>query len=134
MRIRVTMYYKPFPGMTKKQKKREGGATDMRGNPLYSLEEYLMGDAEYVSLARDHLGGPPGKDPRFRTYGTRVRIPQIDGLMGWDYIDFRLVDTGDDFHGAKKLVKAGAEPIDVCRQKPLIFPATEGLMTLEFDD
>src|SRR4051794_12677918 len=88
MRIRVTMYYKPFPGMTKRQKKREGGATDMMGNPLYSLEEYLMGDAEYVSVARDHLAGPPGKDPRFRTYGTRVRIPEIDGLMGWDYIDF----------------------------------------------
>ena len=60
-------------------------------------------------------------------------IPEIQGLMGWDYIEFRLVDTGGSFHGKKKLVRvAGVEPIDICRQKPLIFPSTEGLMTLKF--
>jgi hypothetical protein len=133
MLIHVTMYYKPFAGMTEKQKKMEGGATDARGNPLCSLEDYLSGDAEYVSLARDYLAGPPGGDKRFVKYGTRVRIPQIEGLMGWDYIEFRLVDTGGHFFGKGKVIKVnGAEPIDVCRSKPLIFARTEGLMTLEF--
>jgi hypothetical protein len=133
MRIYATMYYKPFPGMSDAEKKLEGGATDMKGNPLYSLEEYLMGDADYVSVARDHLAGPPASDSRFRVYGTRIVIPEIQGLMGWDYIEFRLVDTGGNFHGKKKLVRvAGVEPIDICRQKPLIFPRTEGLMTLKF--
>src|SRR5262245_57576818 len=107
MRIRVTMYYKPFAGMTDKQKRLEGGGTDMRGNPLHSLEEYLMGDADFVSVARDFRGGPPGNDKRFREYGRRFRIPQIDGLMGWDYIDFRFVDTGDHFTGATKVVVGG---------------------------
>src|SRR6266545_2766424 len=78
MLIHVTMYYKPYAGMSEKQKKMEGGATDARGNPLCSLEEYLSGDAEYVSLARDYLAGPPGGDKRFVKYGTRVRIAPID--------------------------------------------------------
>lgn len=135
MRIHVTMYYKPYAGMSGKEKKMEGGPTDAAGKPLRSLEEYLMGDAEYVSLARDYLAGPPGGDNRFTKYGTKVRIPEIEGLMGWGYIEFRLVDTVGHFFGKGKVTKVrGAEPIDICRSKPLIFPRTEGLMTLEFGE
>lgn len=133
MKIYATMYYKPYPGMTERQKRMEGGATDHKGNPLHSLEEYLSGDADFVSLARDYLAGPPGNDARFRKYGTKVRIPAIEGLMGWPYIDFRLVDTGGRFYGKGKILRArGTEPIDICRSKPLIFARTEGQMELEF--
>ncbi len=51
--------------MSEKAKKMEGGPTDAAGKPLWSLEEYLEGSAEYVSLARDYLAGPPGNDKRF---------------------------------------------------------------------
>jgi hypothetical protein len=133
MRIYVTMYYKPYPGMSAQEQRMEGGPTDAAGHPLYSLEEYLLGDADYVSVARDYLAGPPGGDRRFRTYGTQVRIPAIEGMIGWNYIDFRLVDTGGRFYGKGKVIKArGAEPIDICRSKPLIFGRTEGLMRLDF--
>ena len=127
MRVYATMYYKPFAGMSSAVKKLEGGATDMNGNPLYSLEEYLMGDADYVSIARDHLAGPPASDSRFRDYGTRIVIPEIQGLMGWDYIEFRLVDTGGSFHGKKKLLRvAGVEPIDICRPEAPDLPEDGG--------
>jgi hypothetical protein len=76
MRINVTQYYKPYAGMSAKQKAMEGGPTDAAGKPLHSLEDYLQGKAKYVSLARDYLGGLPGGDPRFRKYGTKVRIPE----------------------------------------------------------
>lgn len=133
MKIAVTMYYKPFEGMTEKQSRMEGGANDARGKPLSSLEEYLDGKARYVSLARDYLAGPPGGDKRFGTYGTVVRIPEVERMVGRDYIEFRLVDTGGHFFGKGKVVKTkGAEPIDLCRSKPLRYPRTEGLMNLEF--
>jgi hypothetical protein len=133
MRIRVTMYYKPWTGMTEKQKKMEGGATDRRGIALRSLEEFMTGSAEYVSLACDSRGGPPGNDRRFSVYGTKVRIPEVDQLVGKS-VEFRLVDTGGHFLGRGKVVKsADAEPIDLCRSKPLFnHLRTEGLMTLEF--
>jgi len=92
--------------MSEKAKKMEGGPTDAAGKPLWSLEEYLEGSAEYVSLARDYLAGPPDNDKRFAKYGTVVRIPEIEGIMGWDYIEFRLVDTGGHFFGKGKVVKA----------------------------
>lgn len=133
MLIRVTMYYKPFKGMTRKEAKMEGGPTDRMGRPLHSLEDFMDGKASWVSLSCDSLGGPPGSDPRFRVYGTKVRIPEVEKLMGGRSIEFRLVDTGDHFRGADKVVKLkGAEPIDLCRTKPLHFHATEGQMTLEF--
>jgi hypothetical protein len=133
VRIKVTMYFKPFAGMTDKQKKMEGGPTDPMRKPLCSLEDYLKGEAAYVSLARDYLGGPPGGDARFRKYGTKVRIREVEALVGRANIEFRLVDTGGHFYGRGKVVKVkGAEPIDLCRSKPLQHPRTEGLMTLEF--
>jgi len=133
MNIKVTMYFKPFKGMSKKQAKMEGGPTDQRGKPLQSLEEFMDGAVSWVSLSRDDLGGPPGSDSRFTVYGTKVRIPEVEKLMGRDLIEFRLVDTGGHFRGEGKVVKAtGAEPIDLCRTKPLRFASTEGLMTLEF--
>src|SRR5437879_1622764 len=127
------MYYKPWSGMSQKQKQMEGGATDRRGNRLCSLEEFLAKEMDYVSLACDKLGGPPGSDPRFRVYGTKVRIPEVDALVGRP-VEFRLVDTGGHFFGKGKVIKApDAEPIDLCRSKPLYQNLrTEGLMTLEF--
>jgi hypothetical protein len=127
------MYFKPWVGMTEKQKKMEGGATDRMGKPLRSLEEYLTGAAEYVSLACDKLGGPPGSDKRFRVYGTKVRIAEVDAMVGKPVV-FKLVDTGGHFYGAGKVVKeSDAEPIDLCRSKPLYNNLrTEGIMNLEF--
>jgi hypothetical protein len=133
MKIRVTMYFKPFKGMSEKEARMEGGPVDQKKKPLQSLEEFIDGTVSWVSLSRDDLGGPPGSDPRFQVYGTKVRIPEVEQLMGRDLIEFRLVDTGGHFRGKGKVVKVqGAEPIDLCRSKPLRLPRTEGLMTLEF--
>ena len=133
MKIQVTMYYKPFKGMTEKEAKLEGGPTDQKGNPLQSLEEFMDGKVSWVSLSRDDLAGPPGGDSRFKEYGTKVRISEVEKLMGKNPIEFRLVDTGGNFRGKGKVVRVqGAEPIDLCRSKPIRFARTEGLMTLEF--
>jgi hypothetical protein len=46
-------------------------------------------------------------------------------------IEFRLVDTGDDFTGKTKLVAvAGREPIDVCRRsEPPADKSLSGMLT-----
>jgi hypothetical protein len=70
-----------------------------------------------------------------RAFGSMVRrsvSQKVEALIG-KLIEFRLVDTGGHFFGPQKVVKVeGAEPIDLCRQKPLLSPVTSGLMTLEF--
>lgn len=76
----------------------EGGYTDRKGRPLHTLQQYLNGEADYVSVAMDSA--------LFR-YGTRVRIPEIERAVG-RCIEFRVVDTGDRFEGA------GSAKVDIC--------------------
>lgn len=78
----------------------QGGFLDRTGRPLQTLQKYLRGQAQYVSVAMDHT------DRRF-PYGTMLRIPQIEKAFG-RCILFRVVDTGGAFVGR------GHEKIDLC--------------------
>ena len=131
VKVRLTEYYPFQAGMTKRQKRMEGGVTDRKGNPLYALEDFLEGRAPYVSLARDHTGGPPGGRREFRIEGYRVRLLGLEDKYKICGIDFRLVDAGGHFWGTgKEVAIAGREPIDVCRRhKPERADSFSGMQT-----
>lgn len=76
----------------------EGGHFDRKGKPLRTLQDYLAGKADYVSVAMDSNAAP---------YGTRIRIPELEAKYGRE-IDFRLVDTGRAFKNK------GTSKIDIC--------------------
>jgi hypothetical protein len=140
IKVRLTEYFPFQSGLSKKQKKMEGGILDRMDKPLYTLEDYIEGNAPYVSLACDKLGGPPGNVAEFRKYGFKVWIPKIsadiNSLIDTPItlpimIDFRLVDTGGRFFGDKKeIIVAGHEPVDVCRRvKPSEKKSFSGMLT-----
>lgn len=117
IKVRLTEYYPFQEGLTERQQRMEGGKNDRRGKPLCTLEDYLEGKAPYVSLACDYRGGPPSNTEEFRIYGYKVEMPKVAERFGRSTIEFRLVDTGKNFHGDRKKVRvAGHEPIDVCRR------------------
>lgn len=90
---RGTGYYPSWEGT-------EGGYHDRKGGVLYTLQDYLAGEAPYVSVAMDV--------PAAR-YGTLVRIPELEAKYGRK-IPFRVVDTGSDFEGM------GRSRIDICTE------------------
>ncbi len=67
----------------------EGGFTDRKGQPLYTLQQYLAGGAPYVTVAMDTSAF---------TYGTKLRIPQLEQRYG-KCIEFQVRDTGGRFRG-----------------------------------
>lgn len=82
----------------------EGGCTDSRTLPLFTLEHYLSGRAPYVSIALDKLLYRRGKV----RFGDEFRIPKLDrkyrdtlDKIGREYIVFRAVDTGSGFTGKR---------------------------------
>jgi 3D (Asp-Asp-Asp) domain-containing protein len=78
----------------------EGGPKDRCGRPLRTLEDYLKGNAEFVSLAMDRST---------LEYGTLVRIPEIEKYFGLSQpIPFKVVDTGSAFIGK------GFSRFDIC--------------------
>jgi 3D (Asp-Asp-Asp) domain-containing protein len=76
----------------------EGGFVDRSGKKLRTLQQFLAGSAEYVSVAMDSSA--------FK-YGTRLRIRELEEKYGRS-ITFRVVDTGGAFRGK------GRTRIDVC--------------------
>lgn len=78
----------------------EGGCVDMRGKPLRTLQDYLAGRVDYVSVAMDKSLSGPG-------YGTEICIPQLNKKYK-KRIRFKLVDHGPSFDGRR-----GAK-IDIC--------------------
>ncbi len=90
-RARSTAYYPSNSAL-------EGGFKDRLGKPLRTLQQYLDGDADYVSVAMDSTAFP---------YGTKLRIPSLDAKYG-TAIEFRVVDTGGAFRGR------GTSRIDIC--------------------
>lgn len=76
----------------------EGGFSDRSGRPLKTLQDYVAGRADYVSVAMD--------SQQFG-YGTVVRIPDVEEAYG-KCILFKVVDTGGRFEGA------GSSKIDIC--------------------
>lgn len=97
---RGTGYFLPPVGgyASEVEARTEGGAVDMRDKPLYSLQQFLAGEAPYASIAMD-VGALP--------YGTRLIIPHLNVTFGKE-IEFRVVDTGEAFRG-EKLAR-----LDVC--------------------
>lgn len=77
----------------------EGGFKDKIGKPLRTLEDYLAGKADYVSVAMDNKAG-------FK-YGQQLRIPELEQKYG-KKIPFKIVDTGGAFFGK------GTGRIDIC--------------------
>jgi hypothetical protein len=75
----------------------EGGFNDKIGKPLRTLQSFLNGQAEYVSVAMD----------KTIAYGTKVCIPELNVHFGKP-IKFKVVDTGGAFYGK------GKTRIDVC--------------------
>ncbi len=79
----------------------EGKPVDRKGQPLHTVEDYLAGKSDFVSLAGDYEAWP---------YGQKLLIPWGDKTLTG-----RVVDTGGHFHGIGKVYRdAGYEPIDVC--------------------
>jgi hypothetical protein len=100
--VKLTTYY---PSATGAAATMEGGANDMAGKPLHTLDDYQAGNAEYVSLSADNTVFP---------YGQRV------SLDAWPDVVFRIVDTGGHFSSLYNKVYriAGYEPVDVASAQP----------------
>jgi hypothetical protein len=99
--VHLTCYWPFEAGLTAAERKMEGDPVDRKKNPLHTVEDFLAGKSDHVSLAGDYTIFP---------YGQKILIPWGDKtLVG------RVTDTGGHFHGAGKLFRVlGAEPIDVC--------------------
>ena len=76
----------------------EGGFVDRKGVKLHTLQQFLAGQAAYVSVAMDSSAFP---------YGQHLRIQELEAKYG-RAIDFRVVDTGGAFRGR------GRSRIDIC--------------------
>jgi 3D (Asp-Asp-Asp) domain-containing protein len=76
----------------------EGGFLDRKGKPLKTLQQFLAGNASYVSVAMD---------TKAFSYGQRLRLKQFNERYGREIV-FRVVDTGSAFRGK------GRSRIDIC--------------------
>jgi 3D (Asp-Asp-Asp) domain-containing protein len=76
----------------------EGGFLDRKGAKLRTLQQFLAGRADYVSVAMDS---------RAFAYGQRLRIKELEAKYGKPIV-FRVVDTGGAFRGK------GKTRIDIC--------------------
>jgi hypothetical protein len=90
--------YRPVPG--------EGGPTDRLGKPLSTLQDFLEGKSDHVSVAMDSKAFP---------YDSTLNCKQLDEQyadrlkqLGVDHIPFKVVDTGGDFKNT------GTSRIDIC--------------------
>ncbi|MBX3166852.1 MAG: hypothetical protein KF760_05545 [Candidatus Eremiobacteraeota bacterium] len=97
----------------------EGGYVDRQGKKLNTLQDFLAGKADYVSVAMDKNENIP--------YGTKLRIPELEKKYGKP-IEFRVVDTGGAFTGK------GTSRIDICtaNEKASTDPTINGPLTLQF--
>lgn len=82
-------WYCPGGGTSSKERALEGGVQDRRGKPAYTLEQYLAGQAPYVTVAMDSNILP---------YGTLVTCEKFKDSSG-NFIPFRVTDTGGAFKG-----------------------------------
>jgi 3D (Asp-Asp-Asp) domain-containing protein len=76
----------------------QGGFLDRKDAKLRTLQGFLSGKHEYVSVAMDST---------VFKYGQRLRIKELNDKYGTDII-FRVVDTGGAFRGK------GTTRIDIC--------------------
>lgn len=94
----------------------EGGFFDRKGAKLRTLQQYLAGQADYVSVAMDVNAFP---------YGQKLRIRELEAKYG-RVIEFRVVDTGGAFRNQ------GRSRIDVCvaNNAASLDPTINGTLTL----
>jgi hypothetical protein len=106
IKVHLTHYYPFESNLNAAQRKMEGNPVDATGAPLHTVEDFLAGKSDYVSLAGDLQGHKGTVWP----YGQKILFPWGDKtLVG------RVTDTGGHFHGINKVFRVlGAEPIDVC--------------------
>lgn len=118
---RLTGYWPFQAGLDKAARLMEGGKNDRTGAPLYTLEMYQAGKAPYVSVAGDWQIWP---------YGQRISINH------WPNVVFRVVDTGGNFWGAKKVYRVeGREPLDICVDSSKTFvPKKDTVVTIHPGD
>jgi 3D (Asp-Asp-Asp) domain-containing protein len=92
----------------------EGGFKDMRGAPLRTLQQFLNGDADYVSVAMDKGVVP---------YGTVISIREFNQKYGRNII-FKVVDTGGAFRGK------GTSRMDICtaNERASLDPTVNGTL------
>lgn len=98
----VLTHYWPFKeNLTAKERRMEGGVNDSNSQPLSTVEDFLSGKSDHVSIAGDDAIFP---------YGQKVLIPWAGKtLVG------RITDTGGNFRGLNKVYRVeGREPLDVC--------------------
>jgi len=96
----------------------EGAPVDRKGAPLHTVEDFLAGRADHVSVSGDYEIFP---------YGQKILIPWGDKtIIG------RVTDTGGHFHGAGKVYRVvGREPLDVCvESSKTVIPDRDATVTI----
>ena len=95
----------------------EGGFVDRRGVKLHTLQQFLAGQADYVSVAMDSSAF---------SYGQHLRIKELEAKYG-RAIDFRVVDTGGAFRGR------GRSRIDICvaNEAASLSPSVNGTVHID---
>ena len=108
-RSRGTGYYPANNAM-------EGGFNDRRGVRLRTLQQFLNGSADYVSVAMDSNAFD---------YGQKLRIKELEEKYGRQ-IEFRVVDTGGAFRGR------GRSRMDICTASSSASsdPTINGMLTV----
>lgn len=98
----------------------EGGFVDRKGAKLRTLQQFLAGKADYVSVAMDSNAF---------TYGQRLRIKELEAKYG-KAITFRVVDTGGAFRGK------GRSRMDVCvaNRSASVDPTINGTLHVDVID
>jgi hypothetical protein len=87
----------------------EGGRLDRGDRPVRTLQEFLAGQAKYVSVAGD---------PREFGYGTELRIQKLEeSYNNGKPIPFVVVDTGDAFHKGRRRLDIAVTPRYVAQRK-----------------
>ncbi len=101
--------------------KMEGGYFDKIGKKLNTLQDFLNGKSDYVSIALDKNLYKKG----VIKYGDKFRIPELEKKYGRK-IEFRAVDTGGAFTNKK------FSRIDICTgsKKDSLDKVVNGKLTL----
>jgi hypothetical protein len=98
----------------------EGGFSDRKGVKLKTLQQFLDGKADFVSVAMDTSAF---------SYGQRLRINELNAKYKKEIV-FRVVDTGGAFKGK------GTSRIDICtaNAKASTDPTVNGSLHIDVID